>query len=72
MGQRVAFLSHEVLLLLPSSEGLSFDDSLNFPFRGVFNDIRRGLEEVWAMFRSFLVRGKEQGMEYVVDLPCFR
>jgi len=72
MSQGVALPSYKVLLLLPVPKGLGFDDLFDFPFESVFNDIRRGLEEVRVMFGGFSVRGKKQGMKHVMDLPCFR
>jgi len=51
---------------------MGFDDLFDFPFRGIINDIRRGLEIVWAMFGRFMVRGKKGSMEDIMDLPCFR
>ncbi len=72
MGWGISFPLHEVLLLLPLSEGLSLDDLFNLPFEGVFDDVGRGLEEVQAMFGGFLVGGKKGSMEHVVNLPHFR
>jgi hypothetical protein len=51
---------------------MGFDDLFDFPFRCIVNDIRRGLEIVWAMFGRFMVRGKKGSMEDVMDLSCFR
>jgi hypothetical protein len=60
------------LLLLPAPKGTGFDDLFDFPFRSIVDDIRRGLEIVWAMFGRFMVRGKKGSMEDIMDLPCFR
>jgi hypothetical protein len=60
------------LLLLPAPEGTSFNDLFDFPLRSVVDNIRRGLEIVWAMFGRFMVRGEEGSMEDVMDLPRFR
>ncbi len=72
MSWGIALPSHEVLLLLPVAKGLGFDDLLDFPFGSVIDDIWRGLEEVWSMFGSLLVRGKKRSMEDIMNLPCFR
>jgi hypothetical protein len=60
------------LLLLPAPKGIGFDDLFDFPFRSIVNNIRRGLEIVWAMFGRFAVRGKKGSVEDVMNLPCFR
>ena len=51
---------------------MGFDDLFDFPFGSVVNNIRGGLEIVWAMLGHFMVRGKKGSMEDVMDLPCFR
>jgi hypothetical protein len=53
-------------------KGSGFDDLFDFPFRSVVDDIRRGLEIVWAMFSRFTVRGEKGSMEDIMNLPCFR
>jgi hypothetical protein len=53
-------------------KGTGFDDLFDFPFRSIVDDIRRGLEIVWAMFGRFTVRGKKGGVEDIMDLSRFR
>jgi hypothetical protein len=60
------------LSLFPEPKGAGFDDLFDFPFRSVVDDIRRGLEIVWAMFGRFTVRGKKRSMKDIMDLSCFR
>jgi hypothetical protein len=60
------------LPLLPAPKGTGFDDLFDFLFRSVVDNIRRGLEIVWAMFGHFTVRGKKGSVEDVMNLPCFR
>ena len=68
----MAFLADKVLLLLLVPKGPCFNDLFDFPFRSIVDDIRGGLEIVWAMFSCFMVRGKKGSMEDIVNLPCFR
>ena len=42
-------------------------DPINFI---LFNHVRRGSGEVGSMCVSFLIRGKEGGMEDIMDFPC--
>jgi hypothetical protein len=51
---------------------MGFDDLFDFPFRSIVDDIRGGMEIVYAMFSRFAVRGKKGSMEDIMDLPCFR
>jgi hypothetical protein len=60
------------LLLLPVPKGTGFDDLFDFPFGGIVDNIRRGLEIVRAMFGHFAVRGKKGSVEDIMNLPCFR
>jgi len=60
------------LLLFPAPRGTGSDNLVNFPFRSIVNNIRGGLEIVWAMFGRFVVRGKKGSMEDIMDLPHFR
>jgi hypothetical protein len=72
MSRGVALPVHKVLLLLPPPKGTCFDNLLNLPFRGIFDNIWWWLGEVQTMFGCFMIRGKKQHVEDIVDLPCFR
>jgi hypothetical protein len=67
----VSFSVNEILLL-SVPKGSCLDDLFYFLFRSVINNVRRGLEIVWAMFGCFVVRGKKGSMEDIMDPPCFR
>ena len=47
-------------------------DLINFVLFFGINHVRRRLEEVGSMCVSFLIRGKESGMEDIMDFPCGR
>ena len=45
---------------------------INFILFFGINHVRRGLGEVGSMCVGFLIRGKEGGMEDIMDFPCGR
>ena len=47
-------------------------DPINFVLFFGINHVRRGLGEVGSMCVSFSIRGKEGGMEDIMDFPCGR
>ena len=47
-------------------------DPINFVLFFGINHVRRGLGEVGSMCVSSLIRGKEGGMEDIMDFPCGR
>jgi len=57
MCRRIALPSYEELLLLPTAEKPLFQDSFDFPFGGVVNDIGRWFEKIWSVFIGFFVWG---------------
>ena len=71
MGGGISFPSHEVLLLLPSSEGSFFDDLIYFPFWLAFYDLWWRFQEVGTMLFGFLVWCEQGSMEDVVDFPVW-
>ena len=47
-------------------------NSINFVLFFGINHVRRGLGEVGSMCVGFSIRGKEGGMEDIMDFPCGR
>ena len=71
VGGRISFPPHEVLLLLPSSEGSFFDDLINFPFWLAFYDLWWQFQEIGAALFGFLVWCEQGSMEDVMDFPVW-
>jgi len=69
MGRGVALPSDQELQLLAATKDPFSEDLFHFPFFFSFYDVRRGFEEVFAVFHCFFIRGEERRVEDVVYLP---
>src|SRR5712672_110508 len=69
MGRGIALPSDQELQLLAATKDPFVQDLFDFPLFFSFDDVGRGLKEVFTVFHCFFVWGEERRVEDVVYLP---
>ena len=65
----ISFPLDQILKLPFTSKVMVINDGLDFVFFGVFDKVRRWPRVVVPVFHSFVIRGQEGRVEYVIDGP---